>query len=56
MKNKIEYEKKIILEEENTQQMLQPDSATLSRFMHLAPLVHAQTAPIRFAERACRLS
>jgi len=27
--DRIEYEKKIILEEENTQQVLQPDSATL---------------------------
>jgi len=28
----------------------------LSRFVHLATLVHAQTAPIRFAEWARRLS
>jgi len=27
MKNKIEYEKKIILKEENTQQVLQPDNS-----------------------------
>ena len=27
----------------------------LSRFVHLASLVHAQTAPIRFAERAAQV-
>jgi len=27
----------------------------LSRFVHLATLVHAQTAPIRFAERAAQV-
>jgi len=27
----------------------------LARFVHLAALVHAQTAPIRFAERAAQV-